>query len=147
MNNLGAEYKLKKQYWYYGVLPLVSVYLVGIYFAGYNFSVSVDDCFISQSCSDGISKRRIVSSIILKIIMLFLTVYAVWNIYRVFKFSREGIERNKKIRARIYVILFPIIAIIASPFLALLTNYYLTRSAYYDFIDYFIQKLPMSFIP
>ena len=79
--------------------------------------------------------------------MLFLTVYAVWNIYRVFKLSRKGIERIKKIRARIYVILFPIIAIIASPFLALFTNYYLSRSAYYDFIDYFVQKIPMSFIP
>ena len=147
MNDLDIEHKLKKQYWYYGVLPLISVYVIGIYLAGYNFGVSVDDCFISQSCSDGVSKRRIVSSIILKIIMLFLTVFAVWNIYRVFKLSREGIERNKRIRVRIYVILFPIIAIIASPFLALFTNYYLTRSAYYDFIDYFIQKLPMSFIP
>jgi len=147
MNNLEASHNLKKQFWYYGVLPLISVYVIGIYFAGYNFGVSVDDCFISQSCSDGISKRRIVSSIILKIIMLFLTVYAVWNIHRVFKLSKEGIERNKKIRARIYVILFPIIAIIASPFLALFTNYYLTRNAYYDFVYYIVHKIPMTLLP
>ena len=147
MNNLDAEYKLKKQYWYYGVLPLVSVYLVGIYFAGYNFGVSVDDCFISQSCPDGMSKRRYVSSIILKIIMLILTLYALWNTYRVFKLSREGIDKNKKIRARIYVILFPVIAIIASPFLALFTNYYLTRNAYYDFIHYIVHKIPISLVP
>ena len=147
MNDSDAQYKLKKQYWYYGVLPLVSIYLVGIYFAGYNFGISVDDCFISQSCSDGLSKRRIVSSIILKIIILFLTVYAVWNIYRVFKLSKEGIDKNKKIRARIYVILFPVIAIIASPFLALFTNYYLTRNAYYDFIHYIVHKIPISLVP
>ena len=79
--------------------------------------------------------------------MLFLTVYAVWNIYRVFKLSREGIEKNKKIRARIYVILFQVIAIIRSPFLVLFTNYFLTRNAYYDFIHYIVHKIPISLVP
>ena len=79
--------------------------------------------------------------------MLILTVYALWNTYRVFKLSREGIDKNKKIRARIYVILFPVIAIIASPFLALFTNYYLTRNAYYDFIHYIVHKIPMTLLP
>ena len=65
MNNFNAQYN-PKQYWYYGFLPLVSIYLVGIYFAGYNFSVSVDDCFISQSCSDGISKEELFHQLFLK---------------------------------------------------------------------------------
>ena len=50
--NLEAQYKLKKQFWYYGVLPLVSVYTVGIFVASYHLSRTVDDCFITQSCSE-----------------------------------------------------------------------------------------------
>ncbi len=147
MNNLDAEYKLKKQFWYYGVFPLVTFYIIGIITAGYNLGFSFEDCFITQSCSNESRKGRFVSWTILRTLMLFLTVYALWNIYRVFKLSKEGFTKAKKIRVRIYVILFPIIAIFASPFLAFFTQYHLTSSAYYDFIDFFVKKIPMSLIP
>lgn len=147
MNSLETKNKLKKQFWLYGVFPLVTLYVIGIITAGYNLGVSFEDCFITQSCSSESRKGRFVSATILKILMFSLTVFALWNVYKVFKLSREGVTKAKKIRVRIYVILFPVIAIIASPFLALSTNYYLTRSAYYYFIDYFVQKIPMSLIP
>lgn len=147
MNNLDAQYKLKKQYWYFGVLPLVIVYIIGVFLAGYSFGIYVEDCFIVQSCSKEMSKRSYFSATILKIIMVFLTFYSFWNVYRVFKISKNGIAKAQKIKVRIYVILFPVIAIIASPFLALFTNYHLNSSSYYDFIDFVIHKIPTSPIP
>lgn len=57
MNNLDAVYKLKKQFWYYGVTPLVTFYIIGIITAGYNLGVSFEDCFITQSCSN--ESRRV----------------------------------------------------------------------------------------
>ena len=57
MNNLDAEYKLKKQFWYYGVFPLVTLYVIGIFTAGYYLGTSFEDCFITQSCSN--ESRRV----------------------------------------------------------------------------------------
>ena len=105
MINNSKNYKLKRQFWFYGVLPLVTVYLIGILLAGYNIINSSEYCFISQSCSEIMNKRANVSLSLLQIIMSFLIMYTLWNSYRVFKLSSSGIERAKKIRVRIYVIL------------------------------------------
>ena len=147
MNNLDAEYKLKKQYWYYGVLPLVTVYVIGIFFASYHVSRTVDDCFFTQSCSELDNKIAFFSSNIIKILMLVLTFYAIWNGYRIFKLSKDGIEISKKIKVRIYVILFPVITIISSPFLILFTGSYLNGSRYFAFLDYIIKIIPFSVSP
>lgn len=141
--NLEAQYKLKKQFWYYGVLPLVSVYTVGIFVASYHLSRTVDDCFITQSCSDLDNKIAYFSSNIIKLIMLLLSVYAVWNIYKIFKLS-QNIENYKKIRVRAYTIIFPAIAIIASPFLILFIGSYLNGSRYFAFLDYIIKIIPFQ---
>lgn len=142
MNSLNAEYKLKKQFWYYGVLPLVTVYLIGIFLASYHVSRTVDDCFITQSCSELDNKIAFFSSNIIKTTMLVLTVYAIWNGYRIFKLSKDEIGISKKIKVRIYVILFPVIAIISSPFLILFIGPYLDGSRYFAFIDYIIKLIP-----
>ena len=142
MNSLNAEYKLKKQFWYYGVLPLVTVYVIGIFFASYHVSRTVDDCFITQSCSELDNKIAFFSSNIVKTMMLVLTVYAIWNGYRIFKLSKDEIGISKKIKVRIYVILFPVIAIISSPFLILFIGPYLDGSRYFAFIDYIIKLIP-----
>lgn len=147
MNNLEAQYKLKKQFWYYGVLPLVSVYIVGIFVASYYLSRTVDDCFITQSCLELDNRIAYFSSNIVKLIMLLLSVYAVWNIYKIFKLSQNEIEKYKKIRIRTYVILFPAIAIISSPFLVLFIGPYLDGSRYFSFLDYMIKIIPFSVIP
>ncbi len=144
MNDLNAQYKLKKQYWYYGVLPLVTVYVIGIFFASYHVSRTVDDCFITQSCSELNNKIAFFSSNIIKILMLVLTFYAIWNGYRIFKLSKDRIEISKKIKVRIYVILFPVIAIISSPFLILFIGPYLDGSRYFAFLDYIIKLIPFS---
>ena len=93
MNDLNAQHKLKKQYWYFGVLPLVSVYIIGIFAASYNLSRTVDDCFISQSCSELANKIAFFSSNIVFFIMLFLTTYTLWNGYRVFKLSQNDFHK------------------------------------------------------
>ena len=147
MDNLDAQYKLKKQYWHYGVLPLVSVYIIGIFAASYNLSRTVDDCFISQSCSELANKIAFFSSNIVFFIMLFLTIYTLWNGYRVFKLSQNDIEKSKKIRVRAYTIIFPAIAIISSPFLILFIGSYLNGSRYFAFLDYIIKLIPFSFSP
>ena len=147
MNNLEAQYKLKKQFWYYGVLPLVSVYIVGIFVASYHLSRTVDDCFITQSCSELDNKIAYFSSNILKLIMILLSVYAVWNIYKIFKLSQNNIEKSKKIRVRAYTIIFPAIAIISSPFLILFIGSYLNESRYFSFLDYIIKLIPFSVSP
>ena len=144
MNNFEAQYKLKKQFWHYGVLPLVSVYIVGIFVASYHLSRTVDDCFITQSCSELDNKIAYFSSNILKLIMILLSVYAVWNIYKIFKLSQNNIEKSKKIRIRAYTIIFPAIAIISSPFLILFTGSYLSGSRYFAFLDYIIKIVPLS---
>ena len=77
MNSLNTEYKLKKQFWYYGVLPLVTVYIIGIFFASYHVSRTVDDCFITKSCSELDNKIAFFSLNIVKATMLVLTVYAI----------------------------------------------------------------------
>ena len=74
--------------------------------------------------------------------MLVLTVYAIWNGYRIFKLSKDEIGISKKIKVRIYVILFPVIAIISSPFLILFIGPYLDGSRYFAFIDYIIKLIP-----
>ena len=142
MNKLDVHDKLKKQYWYYGVFPLVSLYLIGIFFASYHVSRTVDDCFITQSCSELDNKIAFFSSNIVKTIMLVLTVYAIWNGYRIFKLSKDEIGASKKIKIRIYVILFPVIAIISSPFLILFIGPFLDGSQYFAFIDYIIKLIP-----
>lgn len=142
MNSLNAEYKLKKQYWYYGVLPLVTVYVIGIFFASYHVSRTVDDCFITQSCSELDNKIAFYSSNIVKAMMLVLMVYAIWNGYRIFKLTKDRIEISKKIKVRTYVILFPVIAIISSPFLILFIGPYLNGSQYFAFLDYIIKLIP-----
>ena len=144
MNNFEAQYKLKKQFWHYGVLPLVSVYIVGIFLASYHLSRTVDDCFITQSCSELDNKIAYFSSNILKLIMILLSVYAVWNIYKIFKLSQNDIEKYKKIRVRAYTIIFPAIAIISSPFLILFIGSYLNGSRYFAFLDYIIKIIPFS---
>ena len=143
-HNLEAQYKLKKQFWYYGVLPLVSVYTVGIFVASYHLSRTVDDCFITQSCSELENKIAYFSSNIIKLIMILLCVYAVWNIYKIFKLSKNNIEKSKKIRIRAYTIIFPAIAIISSPFLIIFTGSYLNGSRYFAFLDYIIKMIPFS---
>lgn len=147
MNDLNAQYKLKKQYWYFGVLPLVSVYIIGIFAASYNLSRTVDDCFISQSCSELANKIAFLSSKIVFFIMLFLIIYTLWNGYRVFKLSQNDIEKSKKIRVRAYTIIFPAIAIISSPFLILFIGSYLNGSRYFAFLDYIIKIIPFSVNP
>ncbi len=147
MNDLNAHYKLKKQFWYYGVFPLVTVYVIGIFAASYHMSRTVLDCFISQSCSELDNKIAFFSSNIVKTIMLFLTFYAIWNGYKIFKLSKDGIEISKKIKVRIYVILFPVIAIISSPFLILFVGPYLDGSRYFAFLDYIIKLMPFSVSP
>ena len=144
MNDLNAQHKLKKQYWYFGVLPLVSVYIIGIFAASYNLSRTVDDCFISQSCSELANKIAFFSSKIVFFITLFLTIYTLWNGYRVFKLSQNDIEKSKKIRVRAYTIIFPAIAIISSPFLILFIGSYLNGSRYFAFLDYIIKIIPFS---
>ena len=141
MNSLDAVHNLKKQFWYYGVLPLLTAYLIGIFFASYHVSRTVDDCFITQSCSELDNKIAFFSSNIVKTMMLVLTVYAIWNGYRIFKLSKDGIGISKKIKVRIYVILFPVIAIISSPFLILFIGPYLNGSRYFAFIDYIIKLI------
>ena len=74
--------------------------------------------------------------------MLVLTVYAIWNGYRIFKLSKDEIGLSKKIKVRIYVILFPVIAIISSPFLILFIGPFLDGSQYFAFIDYIIKLIP-----
>ena len=143
-HNLEAQYKLKKQFWYYGVLPLVSVYTVGIFVASYHLSRTVDDCFITQSCSELDNKIAYFSLNIVKLIMILLSVYAVWNIYKIFKLSQNNIEKSKKIRVRAYTIIFPLIAIISSPFLILFIGSYLNGSRYFAFLDYIIKIIPFS---
>ena len=135
MNDLNAQYKIKKQYWYYGVFPLVTVYVIGIFFASYHVSRTVDDCFITQSCSELDNKIAFYSSNIIKILMLVLTFYAIWNGYRIFKLTKDRIEISKKIKVRTYVILFPVIAIISSPFLILFIGPYLDGSQYFAFFN------------
>ena len=147
MNNLEAQYKLKKQFWHYGVLPLVSVYIVGIFVASYHLSRTVDDCFITQSCSELDNKIAFFSTSIVNSIMLLLILYAIWNGYKVFKLSRNEIQIPKKIRVRIYVFLFPAIAIISSPFLIIFTGSYLNGSRYFAFLDYIIKIIPFSVSP
>jgi hypothetical protein len=142
MNTLDATHNLKKQFWYYGVLPLLTLYFIGIYFASYHVSRTVDDCFITQSCSELDNKIAFFSSNIVKTMMLVLTVYAIWNGYRIFKLSKDEIRISKKIKVRIYVILFPVIAIISSPFLILFIGPYLDGSRYFAFIDYIIKLIP-----
>jgi len=143
MNSLNAEYKLKKQFWFYGVLPLVTIYLIGIILAGYNFVNASDDCFISQSCSDLMNKRADLSMNLLKIVMCFLVIYTIWNCYRVFKLSKSGIEKAKKIRVRVYVILFPLLAIMASPFLAYGSVSLIETTYFSIFLNNFVQMFPM----
>ena len=143
MNNLPHQYKLKKQYWFYGVLPLVTFYLIGILLAGYNFINASEDCFISQSCSEIMNKRANISMSLIQIIMCFLVIYALWNCYRVFKLSNSGIESSKKIRVRIYVILFPILAIMASPFLAIGSISFVETSRISIYINNFVEMFPM----
>ena len=147
MNDLNAQYKLKKQYWYYGVFPLVTVYIIGIFVASYHMSRTVDDCFITQSCSELDNKIAFFSSNIIKILMLVLIFYTIWNGYRIFKLSKDRIEISKKIKVRIYVILFPVIAIISSPFLILFIGPYLDGSQYFAFLDYIIKLIPFSVSP
>ena len=142
MNTLDATHNLKKQFWYYGVLPLLTLYFIGIYFASYHVSRTVDDCFITQSCSELDNKIAFFSSNIVKTMMLVLTVYAIWNGYRIFKLSKDEIGLSKKIKVRIYVILFPVIAIISSPFLILFIGPFLDGSQYFAFIDYIIKLIP-----
>lgn len=142
MNSLYAAHNLKKQFWYYGVLPLLTVYLIGIFFASYHVSRTVNDCFITQSCSELDNKIAFFSSNIVKTIMLVLIVYAIWNGYRIFKLSKDEIRISKKIKVRIYVILFPVIAIISSPFLILFIGPYMNGSRYFAFIDYVIKLIP-----
>ena len=142
MNSLYAAHNLKKQFWYYGVLPLLTVYLIGIFFASYHVSRTVDDCFITQSCSELDNKIAFFSSNIVKAMMLVLTVYAIWNSYRIFKLSKDEIGISKKIKVRIYVILFPLIAIISSPFLILFIGPYLDGSRYFAFFDNIIKLIP-----
>ena len=144
MNNWDTQNKLKKQFWFYGVLPLVTFYLIGILLAGYNFINASEDCFISQSCSEITNKRASVSMSLLQILMGFLVMYTLWNSYRVFKLSNSGIERAKKIRVRIYVILFPILAIIASPFLAFGSISFIETSYISIFLNNFVQIFPMQ---
>ena len=143
MINNSKNYKLKKQFWLYGVFPLVTIYFIGILLAGYNFINSSEDCFISQSCSEIMNKRASVSMSLLQIIMSFLIMYTLWNSYRVFKLSNIGIERAKKIRVRIYVILFPILAIISSPFLAFGSISFIETSYISIFLNNFVQIFPM----
>ena len=147
MNDLNAQHKLKKQYWYFGVLPLVSVYIIGIFAASYNLSRTVDDCFISQSCSELANKIAFFSSKIVFFITLFLTIYTLWNGYRVFKLSQNDIEKSKKIRVRAYTIIFPAIAIISSPFLILFIGSYLNGTRYFAVLDYIIKLIPFSVSP
>ena len=141
MKHLETKDKLKKQYWYYGVFPLVTVYIIGIFVASYHMSRTVDDCFITQSCSELDSKIAFFSSNIIKILMLVLTFYAIWNGYRIFKLTKDRIEMSEKIKVRIYVILFPVIAIISSPFLILFIGPSLDGSQYFAFLDYIIKLI------
>ena len=101
----------------------------------------MDDCFFTQSCSELDNKIAFFSSNIIKILMLVLTFYAIWNGYRIFKLSKNRIEISNKIKARIYVILFPVIAIISSPFLILFIGPYLDGSRYFAFLDYIIKLI------
>ena len=144
MNNLDNQNKLKKQFWLYGVLPLVTVYSVGVILAGYNFINASEDCFISQSCSEIMNKRASVSMSLIQIIMSFLIIYSLWNCYRVFKLSNNGIESSKKIRVRIYVIVFPILAIMASPFLAFSSLSFIETSYISIFLNNFVQIFPVQ---
>ena len=144
MNNRNAQNKLKKQFWLYGVFPLVTVYVIGILMTGYNIINSGEDCFISQSCSKIMNQRASVSMSLIQIIMSFLIMYTLWNSYRVFKLSNSGIERAKKIKVRIYVILFPILAIISSPFLAFGSISFIETSYISIFLNNFVQIFPMQ---
>ena len=147
LHNLEAQYKLRKQFWYYGVLPLLSLYVIGIFAASYYLSRTVDDCFITQSCSELDNKIAFFSTSIVNSIMLLLILYAIWNGYRVFKLSRNETQIAKKIRVRIYVFLFPAIAIISSPFLIIFTGSYLNGSRYFAFLNYIIKIIPFSVSP
>ena len=107
----------------------------------------MDDCFITQSCSELDNKIAFFSTSIVNSIMLILILYAIWNGYRVFKLSRNETQIAKKIRVRIYVFLFPAIAIISSPFLIIFTGSYLNASRYFAFLDYIIKIIPFSVSP
>ena len=92
MNSLYAAHNLKKQFWYYGVLPLLTVYLIGIFFASYHVSRTVNDCFITQSCSELDNKIAFFSSNIVKtIISLLLKVYKPKWLLKLDKYLEEKI--------------------------------------------------------
>ena len=132
MNDLENEKKLKQQYWYYGVIPILFVYLIDIFISGKYYVLGFNDCLISQSCSELFFEEYYFWRNFFYLLSIVLLIYTIWNGYRVFVLSKNGIEKAHKIRVRIYVIVFPIIAIIASPILALTTEYYLVTNTMFN---------------
>jgi hypothetical protein len=135
--------ELKKQFWFYGVFPILILYLFALHFWGQNLALSFNDCLTNQSCSDFFLKELQRSQTFLYVISPILFSWTIWNSYKVFKISK--LNQNKKIRilSRIAVIICPLIAIILLPFLA----FELARipshliNIYYDFWLYILQSL------
>ena len=44
--------KLKKQFWYYGVIPILILYFFALHFWGQNLILGFNDCLPNRSCSD-----------------------------------------------------------------------------------------------
>jgi len=111
--------KLKKQFWFYGVIPILIIYILDIHFFGTNIILSFDDCLPNQSCSDFFLKELNRSRNFSYTLSLILFMWTFWNSFRIFQLSKTEITFTTKMIVRSSVILFPIIAMILFPFLAL----------------------------
>tara|TARA_X000000950_G_scaffold20072_1_gene21637 strand:- start:7457 stop:8029 length:573 start_codon:yes stop_codon:yes gene_type:complete len=135
--------KLKKQFWYYGVIPILILYFFALHFWGQNLILGFNDCLPNRSCSDFFMSELERSQNFVYIISIIIFSWTIWNSYRVFQISKTNQNKKIKIISRISVVICPLIALILFPFLALelaRTPSYL-MNFYYDLWVYILQSL------
>ena len=119
--------KLKKQFWFYGVIPITFLYLIDVYIAGEFYELGFNDCLVNVNCTKLFYKEYYYWQNIFYILSLSILIYTIWNGYRVFVLSRNEEVQAKRIKVRIYVIIFPLFAIFLSPFLSLISQHYFSN--------------------
>ena len=80
--------KLKKQFWFYGVIPILILYFFALHFWGQNLTLGFNDCLPNRSCTDFFLKELDRSQNFVYIISIIIFSWTIWNSYKVFKFLK-----------------------------------------------------------
>lgn len=135
--------KLKKQFWIYGVIPILILYFFTLHFWGQNLILGFNDCLPNRSCSEFFLVQLERSQNFAYSITILIFAYTIWNTYKVFQISKTYQNKSIKFISRLSVVICPLIAIVLFPFLALelarTPSYFMNY--YYDLWVYILQLL------